>query len=337
MSAAGIIASANNSGSDYAVVVSDCTNNGTIISTGNQAGIIADAACSGKELTVSNCKNTASISNGFSAGIISKLTPSKGDVTIKDCLNSGDINASELYSGGVIRTLYLFGDIAANINISGCSNTGKIITPESGGGIIGFINSTATSSIADNAKFVISGCTNKGEIYTYSSNSYIGGIVGGFGVKGLSSEIKGCINSGTLSVEDKEPSSETINSDKIMNLSRMCGGIIGRIGETLYLSTSADNGDAKNVNCKNSVIKISDCYSNGKFNVPAEDKYKNKKGDCIWDNQLGGIVGNCSASEGYSFSVKDCGFANVERGLGTKIYDDIAKSVDSSIISEKIK
>ncbi len=205
MMAAGIVASASNSGSDYFVRINNCINNAKIVSGSSQAGIVADASCSGAELTISECTNTAAISDGLSAGIVCKLTPTSGNVSITECVNSGDIQSSELYAGGIIRSVYVFGDISAKLLVNGCSNTGKITTPESGGGIIGFINSTGTLSVSDEASLKINSCVNKGEIFTYSSNSFIGGIVGGFGLKGVPSEITNCINTGTLSVDDKAP------------------------------------------------------------------------------------------------------------------------------------
>lgn len=330
MSAAGVVAYAVNDGSKYFVKISNCTNNGKVLCEGNLAGIVADARCTGAELTIENCKNTVDISDGQSAGIVAQLQPTRGKVNVKNCTNSGNITASNLYAGGIVRSIYIFGDINAVVTFENCVNTGKITTPEHAGGIIGIVNNTASLSVSDDASLKILNCTNKGEIYTHSSNSFIGGIVGGLGTKNLSTEIKGCVNSGTLSVEDIAPSDETVNSDKVMSLSRMCGGIIGRIGETLYLSTTADRGNMANIDAENAVIKISDCYSDGTFNVPAEDKYKNHKGLNIWDNQIGGIIGNCSAADGFSFSVENCEFTNAERGLGTKeIHTDVGNSASA--------
>lgn len=328
MSAAGVVAYAVNDGSKYFVKISNCTNNGKVICESKAAGIVADAGCKGAELTIENCKNTVDILDGQSAGIISQLQPTIGKVNIKNCTNTGNITASNIYTAGIIRSVNIFGDVDVSITVENCVNAGNITTPDNAGGIIGVVYGSATLSVSDNTSLKIVKCINKGEIYTYSSNAFIGGIVGGLGAKNISTEVTGCTNIGTLSVEDKAPSDETINSDKVMNLSRMCGGIIGRVGETLYLSTSADQGNEANINAENAVIKISDCYSNGEFNVPAEDKYKNYKGLNIWDNQIGGIIGNCSAADGFSFSVENCEYTNAERGLGTKkIYSDVGNEI----------
>lgn len=320
---AGIVSDANNNGSNYSVRIVDCTNSGKVANANNVAGIVALATCTGAELTVSGCRNTVDIADEQGGGIICDLTPRKGTVKILNCVNSGNISARNLYAGGIISRAYLFGDMESKTLIEGCSNTGKISTPITGGGIVGDVNGSGVVTVSPETAFKINKCTNTGEIYTQSSNAFIGGIVGGFGAKGISSEITNCVNSGSLSVEDVAPSAETIENDKVMNLARMCGGIVGRIGDTLYLSTSYDYGNASNVNAEDALLKISECYSSGTFNVPAEDKYKNHEGKNIWDNHLGGIVGNCSAADGYSFLVENCGYANIDRGLGTREYPDV--------------
>ncbi len=335
--AAGIVSSASNMGSKYSVKISNCTNNGKVTSEGKQAGIVADVKCSGQELTIENCKNTADLTGVSVAGIVSRLMPEGGYVNVKKCSNSGNISSTLSDAGGIVSSIYFDGEINTKTTIEKCTNSGKITTTGKAGGVIGTVSGIAKISNSAESIFCIKNCINKGDVYTESNNYYIGGIVGGLGVNGLQTQIKGCINTGSLTVKAEEPSKETVESEVVMELSRMCGGIVGRIGETLYLSTSADKGDSRNVNKENAVITISDCYSNGFFDVPAEDKYKNFKGVNIWNNQLGGIIGNCSATDDQSFKVENCGYANTDRGLGTKEYNDVGTKISAEEINAKIK
>ena len=318
MHGAGMVASVNNDGSDYPVKITGCSNNGKVSAGGYSAGIVADAKCSGKELAIENCKNTADISKSNSAGVLALLMPTKGEVNIKNCENTGNISNSDLYSAGIICCMYYSQDVDGAVNVEGCVNSGKITTPVSGGGIIGIINSTGVLSISEESVLNVKNCSNVGEIYTTNSNSFIGGIIGGLGLKDVACNVSDCVNSGDLTVEDVEPSKETTESVKEMELSRMCGGIIGRVGDTLLLSTSADRGNTENVNSEKASIKVINCKSTGKFNVPDENKYKYSDGENIYTNHIGGIIGNCSGEDGYAFYVKDCDFTNADKMLGTE-------------------
>ena len=41
-----------------------------------------------------------------------------------------------------------------------------------------------------------------------------------------------------------------------------------------------------------------------------------------WINYLGGIVGQCSATELYAFGTDNCTYSNTERGFGDVSYND---------------
>ena len=43
----------------------------------------------------------------------------------------------------------------------------------------------------------------------------------------------------------------------------------------------------------------------------------------LFVNYLGGIVGQCSATDGYAFGVENCTYSGAERGLGDTKYPDI--------------
>ena len=336
MFAGGIAGEVNNSGSDYPVTISGCTNNAKLSSLDFVAGIVAKVSCTGDSVTIKDCVNKVDLTQDEAAGIVSSLSPTSGTVEILNCTNEGDISSENLYAGGIVSAVYYFSDVNSIVNIDGCTNTGKISTANSAGGILAYINSTGTTKVKKDTSLTVSNCVSGGEIYTTSNNAYVGGIIGGCGTKDMNVLISKCYSQGKITFDCPPPQegTEDIEENRI-KLTRMAGGIVGRIGESLFLSTSADEMEEKNINSEKAKIVVSDCASSCEFVAENEDKNKYKDGTPIFTNEFGGIIGNCSAEDGYSFKVENCSYVNPERGLGAKCGTDVGERISQSEFDNK--
>lgn len=330
---AGIIGSLSNDKSENSILVTGCKNSGTISGLGELSGIVSlinSESNDGGSIQIEKCENTADVTGNEAGGIIRQLFGVSGDVSIKDCTNSGAITSNELYSAGILTYLMLANEIDISISIENCTNNGKINTTSAAGGILGF-SDIITATKLTNAELAIKGCTNNGDLYTSSFNSYVGGIAGVIGLKKSSVSISDCKNSGNIEFEDTGVDEETINLDKekdiTFKLTRMGGGIVGRIGESLVLVADSRKGSNAYINTENAYIQISNCNSSGKFIAPAEDKYLNKYNEPIFTNAFGGVIGSCVGEEDYSVNVTNCTYSNAERGLGETIFDDVGTKI----------
>ena len=124
-----------------------------------------------------------------------------------------------------------------------------------------------------------------------------------------------CTNSGTLAIT-AAADGMTDKDAEIMTVSRIAGGIVGRVGSGLLLTTDSDKADEKNIQSANADLKITNCQSTGKLdvvNIDAEN-YKN------W---FGGIIGNTCGEDGFAVFVDKCTYTGFERGLGNENLTDI--------------
>lgn len=331
--AAGIIGSMNCMLNKSPVTVSDCSNTGEILSDCKSAGIIASASNSGVKLTVSRCSNTSDLS-GNAAGIIDDLKPEAGEIEISDCSNTGSITGSS-YAGGIINSIYIIADYTAELEIEHCSNTGAVSGTQAGG-ILGTMVNTRDVKTYSDAGIEISDCRNTGSISTEGLNNCIGGIAGCLGVKGIPTKISDCINTGDLTI-DYTMSQETYDSDVAFRLCNMAGGIVGRIGEALYLEVvNSDGTDSGFTDAASPVVEISECCSSGNFLYPSDEELKNNEGIPVAVNRVGGIVGTSAASAEYAMRIEDCGFANADRGYGNEQHPDRGVKMSAAEIAAKI-
>ena len=109
----------------------------------------------------------------------------------------------------------------------------------------------------------------------------------------------------------------------------MGGGIVGRIGEAVLLSVDADQPDGQEINKKDALVRISNCVNTGDLSYE-----KPKKGDGVteeefqkaaetyWKASMGGILGDCSCTNGYSVNFENCTY-HTERGIGNTELPDI--------------
>lgn len=328
----GVIAHCSNDNSDYDILISECTNSGQVNCDISASGIVGSIHCDGAGITVSECENSADIICENAAGVIGTINMIKGVLNISGCKNTGHITGTQLYAGGIVSSFYcnpIFSDDDEKIAITmiDCSNTGQIETQAHGGGILGMTdNPTPFNS---GSTFQMVHCTNTGEVSSKSTNGFIGGIIGGYGFNRLDATFEKCTNTGTLVFSEFTIDEETKNSEGTFTLSLIAGGIIGRVGETLLLTTDADEKSNDYIGIDDAFVKIVSCFNSGEFNVPNE-------AEDITSNEIGGIVGNVSGDQDFSLTFVDCYYANTERGLGTKVFTDMGTAVSEDKINAMI-
>lgn len=324
---AGILASGSGN-----VKISGCKNNGEV--TGKDgvgsyaAGIIANA---GADTTIENCENTGYVHSNIPAGIVSQTIPmNEISISIKNNINSGKIVSTGLYSGGIVNYINIGTDKPVKIDIQGCVNKGYIESQSMAGGIVAFSSNAATSENSEESYLKITACKNEGDIYTHSGMGVVGGVIGSYGLNDFRGEIIDCENSGNITFAEIEPDEETTSiaaddPQQAVQLTRMGGGIVGKIGDSidLFQIKGADNNNP-NINAEDAILKISGCRSTGAFVSPAEEDYAyDDNGVSVITNNLGGIVGYSSQKDGYSFKAENCFFSGIEYGLGNNYGTDI--------------
>ncbi|MDR3905932.1 MAG: GLUG motif-containing protein, partial [Evtepia sp.] len=210
--------------------VSNCTNNGTVTGyIGNPVGGVVGKMWDG---TVSSCRNTAAVQGQeYSAsgigGIVGDISMSGSSkfVAITDCHNSGNVLLSagkQRQIGGIVGQTS-----GASIEISQCSNTGKISSTQSGnslklGGLVGSTGDALTLTQSYNV----------GSVDIPSSTGYAGGLIGE-ATYPTSLQVENCYNVGAVT-------------------SGTAGGLIGRLsatdssGRTVSISSSYNTGSVNN-------------------------------------------------------------------------------------------
>lgn len=338
--AGGIVGWMGNDEADISMYVENCENNGQIICDTLAAGIVGKISVERAGLMkVTACVNHADISGkGTTGGIVGELSGAvlnqSGNAVIKDCKNLGDIISEGLYSGGILAYFLIMGEKTdLQLALEGCSNEGKVEALSCAGGILGWSNigfnagvSAASMDISENTAAVLLDCQNSGAVTAKSSDSFAGGIAGVLGLGYIPTQITNCTNSGAVAVDF------SLTDDQIAEMQgaqwpelfQIAGGIVGRIGDGLKLSTAeAGDRDPNNVNSSSPVISISKCNSTGLITAPDYSTILNSQGNPLYIHYLGGIVGQSSATDGYAFSAENCTYSGADRGLGDAAFPDI--------------
>jgi len=146
--AGGIIGIA--SGSNNSIMITDCTNSGTVAGEGINGGIAGILET--KRTTVTKCENTGDVSGNGAGGIAGF-----NEGTIEYCYNSGEVKAE--IDGGGIAAYQENGDG----KITRCYNEGTVYSKSNSGGIAGENGSK------------INNCYHSGRV---GGDNYIGGIAG---------------------------------------------------------------------------------------------------------------------------------------------------------------
>ncbi len=134
--------------------ISNCYNDGEIISSGRYVGGIVGSA----DGNITNCYNVGKITGKTGVGGIAGF-----GLKITNCFNTALITANTQYAGGIV------GENEGEEPISNCYNTGKVISPKDAGGIIGHYYDTTvtiTNCYYGGACSLVTGVGNKtGGIY----------------------------------------------------------------------------------------------------------------------------------------------------------------------------
>ncbi len=321
MYAGGIAGQISNDHNDYCITVSECVNSGVVTSKDYTAGIIGHLNClgdaeNGDSIVVENCENKADLNKGTVGGIVGGFMSETGDVKIKGCKNSGVLASEGQHCAGIVAYWIMNGKPSdSSIVIDNCENTGSITSALNAGGIISFMDMPVCLEMGDGVSISISNCINSGDITIDKVNGYIGGILGNWGMANVATTIDKCTNNGTLAIT-AAADSMTDKDAEIMTVSRIAGGIVGRVGSGLLLTTDSDKADEKNIQSAHADLKITNSKNTGKLdvvNIDAEN-YKN------W---FGGIIGNTCGEDGFAIFVDRCTYTGFDRGLGNENLTDI--------------
>lgn len=140
-------------------VVRNVITAGSVTATGkNNVGGIAGTADG--NVTIENCKNTASIKGGKGAGgILGYSEPGSGFVTISSCANMGSVSGTRKQVGGIA------GNVVGTHIIRNCYNQGDI---SDGAGILG----RGTKGVLVENCYTVGSVETNGAIIAVSSSSY---------------------------------------------------------------------------------------------------------------------------------------------------------------------
>jgi len=183
--------------------ISGNANEGEISSSNFTGGIIGLVKFEGNinaELTISGCENRAaavlSSTKNHTGGIIGYIESAPADTGTKafiiGCSNKADmdITTANTTVGGIVATIWNI-----NIDVTNCTNSGKLKAEGSVGGIIGNYN-------ADTARSgTVSGCENTGDLTAANITgvvSKVGGITGQT-IGTTTVTFSGCSSTGVLS------------------------------------------------------------------------------------------------------------------------------------------
>ncbi len=336
VNAGGMVGSLINSEADASIFIKNCINEGEITGDGLLGGIVGDFMLGRtNKIAIENCTNYADITGKDKiGGIVSSFTGEilhqNGEVRISDCANHGNITATEgsIGCGGIISYLMLSADrIDLKMTVENCENSGTVTSTASAGGVIG--NTSAMPSDISDSKIIygsyikVIGCKNSGDVVISSDNQFVGGIAANWDTCGIPATFENCSNAGTLYINNKKPDEETLNSEKIMTLSRVAGGIVGRVGSFPMLTTDNDDNKGKFIQTPNAEIVFRNCSSTGMLDVAVDEEFTNQHGQQLYTNYFGGIIGNHCGEKDYSVFVEDCVYSNFERGLGNSNFEDI--------------
>lgn len=320
----GIAGSVANDHSTYCITIENCVNNGNVVGEDVVAGIIGELNCTGKasdgyNVYVKNCLNNVDLQGNKPGGVIGNFFTNTGKAAIIGCKNVGNITGTELYAAGVICYLMPNYTLDIQLEILSCENTGVIASPKNAGGILCYAATSGILEDVENSQITIDNCSNAGEVIT-DGLGFSGGICGCYGMANIPTEFSNCINTGTLSVMTPAADPETAESEETFTLARCTGGIIGRVGYGIYFTTDTDKGNVGNVQKENGIFKIVDCHNKGQLNVAVKDEF--------YTDFFGGIIGNTSGEDAYSFFVEDCTYMYFDRGLGNPDYPDVGDAIE---------
>ncbi len=312
--AGGIVGEISVDNNTYCTTISNCTNNGNVTGGRYTGGIIGRMYCKAayadnEHIVVENCYNKADIHANTVGGIIGQFNSERGTVTVTACVNDGTLVSADQHCGGMIAYWMMNSEPDhCKVTISECVNNGALQSSLSAGGIVSFMDRPIGQGRAAGSGLYIDHCSNFAEITVTSLNGYVGGILGNWGMKDIDTVLSACTNEGNLYIDAPTDGMEDEEAE-MMTVSRIAGGIVGRVGAGLLLTVDNDKADADNVQREDGVLQIQGCSNSGTLTVTDADA-KN-----ITDF-FGGIIGNTSAEDGYSVYVDACTDTGFEKQIG---------------------
>lgn len=313
----------------YDITVEDCVNKGEMQVTNHfLGGIVGDVTSKvERTITISGCTNEADLEGMEAAGIVYRAIIS-GTILLTDNCNNGSVTATgeeSLYAAGILGYAVILGG-DWKLDVENCINNGDVTSGGSAGGIVCF---TYSVSDYDNASFIINNSKNTGDIYSNTINGCMGGILAVDGFMNVETEISNCVNEGDLTFNKTYTITEIDDYLDTYALALEAGGIVGRVGQSLLISVDADEKLASELNKEDALVTIQNCKNTG------EIQYMDPvKGDDISENDyqlvleykrfvyVGGILGNCSCTDGYSVRFENCTW-DTTRGVGNPYLPDI--------------
>ena len=339
--AGGIVGWMGNDESDISMSVINCTNKGTLDGNNCVGGIIGKLSVERSNLIkIEGCSNEAAINGDLDSivgGIVGQITGAilhqEGDVLISDCKNRGSIISEGQYSAGIVSYLLLMGEETDfNLTIESCANEADLQATAYAGGIMAFSNIGFNSEVSANGMklspdsgFKVNSCANNGNITVTSSNAMAGGIIGVYGLAEIFSYVTDCSNTGDVKVDFTLSDAEIaeMQDSEWPEFYQIAGGIVGRIGDALKLSTAENNRQSDSyINASNPYLQIENCSSTGEITAPDYSFILNKWEQPLYVNYLGGVVGQAAATFDYKFGTENCTYSGTDRGFGDTAYED---------------
>ena len=207
-------------GAAYWSNLTDCTNKGTVTTTGNCVGGIT--GWSPAQGNHTRCKNFGDVSgNNYIGGIqgyadMGSSSTSAGQ-KFYSCVNEGTVSATTEAGGGIVGCARAYSSNCP-VQINECVNKAKVTVKYRGGGILGAAHAYSNSSYT-----VLRNCQNDGVVYSYRTDSDGGCVLGGL--------VGWCVNAPTGSKAGLRIYNG-INTGKIQYATSTfknvyCGGIVG--------------------------------------------------------------------------------------------------------------
>lgn len=308
--------------------VKNCSFSGTIRQKREDSMSALGGVAAGNGGNLENCVNYGTIYFGVrNTDRVGGVVASTGGM-ISGCENSGTLECTleegtkpsdtSVCAGGIAGKMFMSSTgskkyMSRLATITSCKNTGTVTGTMSVGGIVGEAN-----NFNNHWCMRIENCTNTGEVTSLTEGN-VGGIAGNWGMGGVPSIIETCTNTGRLFINNRvliEEQRKEIENSKTFTLSRIIGGIVGKVGKGLYLSTDNDEKSAKYINSENAFFQIIHCKNTGEIEINDPEEYKDQTGKIVYRNYIGGILGNASGEKEYSVRVEDCSYLGTEYEIG---------------------
>ena len=163
--------------------------NGIVYGYNYVGGLVGEYGAN-NTLRITNCTNNITIhaDHDRAGGLVGH---SKGRVYATGCSNTGEIYAGYSDAGGIAG--WIEDDESYFVN---CSNTGKVATDACAGGIMGYFGSKSNDN-----KMTITGCSNTGEIISRGNGYCAGGIAGKLDTDATHS-LENNVNHGSVSAKE---------------------------------------------------------------------------------------------------------------------------------------